>query len=357
MPTHAATGPNSRDEHLMARIAGAIWALIGALALSATFEPMRVAGTDVTAMRALGLGAAFVAAALLLLPERRRTGRLLDFVVAVTVLYIGALAYAGGPQREDLMLPLIFVVLLSAYFFSWPKSIAHLGLTQAMFGGYLLLVENVDGSYVATLNVAITSIWALMSVLRRHQIEREARIRQAHDVLDAETGLLSPRGLDQALDAELSRADRHARPLSLIYLEVAGRELSAVGAEKSRRVATTLARTLLSRIRTEDRAARLDRFKFAVLAPETAESGASAMASNLSEQVRRRLLTHGYHHDSFSVAVGWADYEYDELPKEELMKSAEAALATAILANEGIPFPPDGDALPREPVTPLQGAS
>jgi diguanylate cyclase (GGDEF)-like protein len=356
MPMHAATGPTSGDEHLMARIAGAIWALIGALALLATIEPIRSAGTNITAMRALGLGAAVVAGTLLFLPEGRRTKRLFDFLVVVTVLYIGALAYAGGTEREDLMLPVVFVVVLSAYFFPWQRSLVHLGLTEAMMGGYLLLAESVDGNYIASLNVAITSVWALALVLRRNQIDRESRIRATHDVLDAQTGLLSPRGLDQALDAELSRAVRHARPLSLIYLEVYGPDLLAIGVEKRRRVATTLARTLLSRIRTEDRVARLDHFKFAVLAPETGESGAAAISNDLSEQVRRRMLTLGYHLDSFSVAVGWADYQYDELPKEELMKSADASLAAAILANEGISFPPDVDTLRPEALTPFQGA-
>jgi len=341
----------------MARIVGAIWALTGTLALLATIEPMHAAGTNVTAMRVLGLGAALIAGVLLFLPESPRGKRPFELLIGVTVLYIGAIVYAGGAEREDLMLPLIFVVVLSAYFFPWQTSALHLGLTEAMIGAYLLFADKVDGNYVATLNVAITCVWVLALVLRRDQIERESRIRAKHDILDSETGLLSPRGFDQALDAELSRAARHARPLSLMYLEADGQELSAAGLEKGRRVATTLARTLVSRIRTEDRAARLDRFKFAVLAPETGETGASAMASDLSEQIRRRLVSLGYHDDSFSVSVGWVDYQYDELPKEEFMKAADAALAAAIFANEGIPFPPDVDRIRPEALTHVTGAS
>jgi GGDEF domain-containing protein len=293
------------------------------------------------AMRVLGLGAAFIAGALLFVPDSSRGRHRFELLLITTILYIGALAYAGGGRREDLMLPLIFVVVLSAYFFPWRRSAVHLGLTEVVIGAYLLLAERVDGNHLATLNVALTSVWVLTLVLRRDQDERESRIRAKHDVLDAETGLLSPRGLDQALDAELSRAARHVRPLSLIYLEASGRELSDAAPERSRRIATTLARTLVSRIRAEDRAARLERFKFAVLAPETGESGASAMAGDLSEQMRRRLVSLGYQHDSVSVAAGWVDYQYDELPREEFKKSAETALAAAILANEGIPFPSD----------------
>jgi GGDEF domain-containing protein len=356
MAKSAATGLKHGDEHLMARIVGAIWALIGGLALFAAIEPTRATGTNVTATAALGLGAILVGSGLLLLPERRRTRGLCELLLTGAVLYMGALAYAGGDRREDLVLPLVFMVVLSAYFFSWRRSLAHLVLIQAMIGGHVLASEGVDGNYRASLDVALTGIWAMTLVLRRHQSEREGRIRAAYDVLDSETGLLSPSGLDQALDAELSRAARHARPLALIYLEVESRELSTIPVEKSRRAATTLARTVVSRIRTEDRAARLDHFKFAVLAVETGESGACAMAEELSEEVRRRLQAIGYHPDNFSVAAGWADYQYDELPKEELMKSADGALAAAILANEGISFPAEGDPLRPERLTPVRGA-
>lgn len=356
MPRHAAIGLPLGDEPILARISGAIWALMGALALLATIGPIHAAGTNVTVMRALGLGAAAVAGALFLLDERRRTDRLFDLVVVVTVVYIGALAYAGGREREDLLLPLIFVAVLSAYFFPWQRSVVHLGMTAAVMGTYLLVAEGLDGNYIVTLSVAIPCVWAMALVMRHNQMERESRIRAAHDVLDSQTGLLSVRGLDQALDAELSRAARHAQPLALLYFEVYGSELASAGKEKSRRVSTTLARTLLGRIRTEDRAARLDRFKYAVLAPETGESGAASIADDVTDQIRKRMLTLGYHQESFSVASGWADCQYDEVPKGELMRNAEAALAAAILGNEGISFPADARVLGSQTLTPLQGA-
>jgi diguanylate cyclase (GGDEF)-like protein len=245
-------------------------------------------------------------------------------------------------------------VVFSAYFFPWRRSVAHLVLVAGLVGSRLAVVDGVDPNDVATFAVATISVWAAVVFLSMKQTERETHLRQSTDLLDPETGLLSPRGLDQALEAELSRAIRHARPLSLIFLEVSGSSLEATEGIESRRLTTTLARAVLSRIRTEDNAARLDRFKFAVLAPETGDNGASAMAKSLSEQVRKRLVSLGYQNSSFSVAVGWADYQYDELPRQELFKHADTSLAAAILANEGITFPPM-ETLARETVPELPG--
>ena len=96
MAKTAATGPDLRDEHLLARIACAVWALIAVLALPASIEPMRTAGTNVAATAALGIGAAVVAGAMLLMPQRRRTKGLCELILVAAVFYSGALAYAAG---------------------------------------------------------------------------------------------------------------------------------------------------------------------------------------------------------------------------------------------------------------------
>src|SRR5207247_7490889 len=101
-------------------------------------------------------------------------------------------------------------------------------------------------------------VWVLVSLLQRNLVDREARLR-VQEVYDAETGIFSVNGLNQKLDVELARATRHARPLSLVNLEVTGPEFADSDADTIRRVAIAIARSLIGGIRAGDRVARLAR--------------------------------------------------------------------------------------------------
>jgi GGDEF domain-containing protein len=122
--------------------------------------------------------------------------------------------------------------------------------------------------------------------------------------------------------------------------------------ETSARLATTVARALVGRIRVEDHAARIGPLKFAVVAVETTEG--ETVANALKEQIRKRLLGIGYENDSFRIAIGWATYQYEDLSKAQLLARAEQSLAgpaqvetvTAPGAPSAIP------ALVGEPATP-----
>ena len=340
--TTATTPLPLEERQLVARTAAAVWASIGVVGLVATIGPLGSSTEHVDEMRLLGGAAGVMAAALLLLPTRMLATKLLTALPALMTLCVGALAYAGGAARGDLTILLTFVVVFSAYFFSHKASVAHIGLIALVLVSRLFLVTE-DGGRVETIRFAIllpalVTVWGLVSILRKNLMDREARLR-AQEVYDPETGVFSTNGLDQVLDAELARATRHARPLSLVNLEVSGAEFGDADDETVRRVATAIARALVGRIRAEDRAARLGDLRFGVIAIETGESGAAVLARSLAEQVRKRLLSLGYDGGSFTVAVGWADFQHVAGSKHQLYDSAGASLASAVPADEGISIP------------------
>jgi diguanylate cyclase (GGDEF)-like protein len=159
----------------------------------------------------------------------------------------------------------------------------------------------------------------------------------AYNDHDPETGLLSAEGLARVIDIELSRAARHELPLSLVLLEISGPLGHNGGQERSSAVAAKVARVIERRIRKEDWAARIGRLKFAVVAVETNDS--AALASNLEEQVRIALIGPGEDGADLSVTVGAVDCQYDEVSRDELIKLADKALATAMMSGGGFPFP------------------
>jgi diguanylate cyclase (GGDEF)-like protein len=351
---------STRSEVPKRKLVAAIWAGVGSFALLVTFEPVREAGTRVTETRGLGILAAVIAALLLVAPARDIADRTIGFMIALVTVEIGALSLVGGSHRGDYLLLYLFPLVFCASFFSLRASAAHLGLVLAFVGAWLGFVDGVHTSDLNALSTvalipSLVAVWALVVVLDAERGGGAGRL--AHGVRDAETGLLSAGGFDLELDAELSRAARHARPLAVILIDVLGAAPAEADEEEVRRLAKTVARTVHGRIRGEDRAARLASLKFAVLAPETNDTGAAAIAQGVSEQIRKRLLGLGYSGASFFVAVGWADYQYDEVSKTDLMSRADAALAAATLRRERAAAPV-GAAVPVGPaVTPLRQQS
>jgi diguanylate cyclase (GGDEF)-like protein len=155
---------------------------------------------------------------------------------------------------------------------------------------------------------------------------------------DPETGLLTEAALERVLDGELSRAARHELPISVVLLEISGHLQHNGERESASTVARKVADVIESRIRKEDRAARLDRLKFAVIAVETADS--AAIANDLAEHVRKSLLSNGNaSSDDLTVAVGAVDCQFDELSRENLLEAAERALAKAMLEGHRVSLP------------------
>ncbi|KKL13361.1 hypothetical protein LCGC14_2526540, partial [marine sediment metagenome] len=201
---------------------------------------------------------------------------------------------------------------------------------------------------------ALVIVAGLVSMLRGRIDERDARLR-LQEMHDPMSGLLSGQGLGSVLDSELSRAARHARPLSVVALEVSGSAFENIDEQARFRLTTTVARALLTRIRAEDWAARLRGWRFAVIASETAGDGAVVVARGLVDQVRKRLVTLGYDSGSFSIAVGWADYPRNGQSPAQLLARAEKALSEPQGAEEGLtlnagqePKLPPGAATPRD---------
>jgi GGDEF domain-containing protein len=147
---------------------------------------------------------------------------------------------------------------------------------------------------------------------------------------DPETGFLDAAGLEEVLDAELSRAARHELPIALVMLEVSAGRSRMSGVELSR-TAQAVANAIEGRIRGEDHAARLGPLRFAVLAVETPDS--ETVATDLAAHVRHALGVTLENGSALSVATGAIDCQFDELSRQELLREAENSLAAAILAS------------------------
>jgi GGDEF domain-containing protein len=325
------------ERRAIGRISAAIWAAIAFFGALATVQPLRFPGTHVAGMRLVVLSAVTIAAVSLALPWKRMPRGLLNVVLVLMSLHISALAYASGAIHSDIVMVFTLVIALAASFLPVRTGAAEIVLIAILLTAGLVLVAQ-DNAQIEALRA--TLLFAVLVVLCGLVLILRAAVGERADQLREQafhSGLIDSRELTRLLDREVSRAARHARPLTLVVMDVSGRVVDGSERVQASRLVTILARSILGRIRVEDTAAHLGRLRFAVVAPETTAAGAASIAETIADVVRRRLVTLGYESESFQIAVGWADYPHHAQSRTELLEATLADLKTSVLRNETAP--------------------
>ncbi|MEE8277448.1 MAG: diguanylate cyclase, partial [Thermoanaerobaculia bacterium] len=153
---------------------------------------------------------------------------------------------------------------------------------------------------------------------------------QAFAYLDDLTGLRNYRYLNEALEQEIDRSDRHDGALSLVMIDVddfkqyndrnghgAGNEALAV-----------IGRILAESVRDIDTAARYGGEEFVVVMPSSPKTGAQLAA----ERIRRAIEGHRFPHEEgqpggrLTVSVGVATYPGDAVNAADLIRRSDRAM-------------------------------
>jgi diguanylate cyclase (GGDEF)-like protein len=147
---------------------------------------------------------------------------------------------------------------------------------------------------------------------------------------DGLTGLCTRLHFDALLETELLRARRHARPLSLLTLEVD--DLSGVSDRYGRLAGDAVLRGLASllrkRLRPQDVLARCGAETLGVLLPETPLPGAVQIAEALRRLVATSVFAAGRRELRVTISTGAASLT-DQTRPDELYAASAAALRTA----------------------------
>lgn len=151
-------------------------------------------------------------------------------------------------------------------------------------------------------------------------------------ITDKLTGLRNRRMFDQRLAEEIAYAERQAKPLSLLMLDIDGfKHVNDVhGHVAGDKVLQALGHTLSGQLWKVDLAARYGGEEFAVILPQTDASA----AANVAERIRRSIaetaipLPDG-HKIGVTVSVGIACFPECGETSESLVEHADQALYTA----------------------------
>jgi diguanylate cyclase (GGDEF)-like protein len=213
--------------------------------------------------------------------------------------------------------------------FAFPAMLAR---DQSTYSFYLNQSVRALVGIVLLFTVYLIYQQTLLMRMRRQladQIESLAKVESlASEVfklaaLDQLTGLYNRRSGEQRLEQEMSRAQRHGRPLTLLLLDVDGLKLinDAHGHAAGDLTLRTFADRLQRAIRGSDLAVRLGGDEFMVLLPECRAEEVRHVLSRLdgleieynSQKIRCRF------------SCGWTDYRAGET-LQELLKRADEAL-------------------------------
>src|SRR5271168_5340191 len=197
---------------------------------------------------------------------------------------------------------------------TWGTGHAFGPFSRESLNASLLLLQ----AFIAIM--AITTL-ALAAEVTEHG-RADERVRQLA-VTDPLTGLANYRRLLDALDLEIKRSERTARPFSILLLDMDGLKIinDAYGHLVGSRALCRLANTLLIHCREIDTAARYGGDEFVLVLPETELEAALQVAQRISE----RLKNDG-ELPKLSVSTGAAVYPADGASLDELLSAADHAL-------------------------------
>ncbi len=230
----------------------------------------------------------------------------------------------------------------------WSSAVAvtlllTLGIASFAFPG---LLTQVDAAYAFHLNQAVRGLVGLVllfnvyTIYQQTQIHRmqrelteqistldkmEARTEEVYKMamLDPLTGLYNRRSGEQRLAEEVSRSQRHGRPLTVVSLDL--NRLKDINDKFGHPAGDELIKYFAGRvgraIRGSDLAIRLGGDEFLLLLPECKPEDVQVVLGRLSG-VKMDLNGESI---SVTFSAGWTNYIPGETP-EELLKRADAAL-------------------------------
>ena len=176
--------------------------------------------------------------------------------------------------------------------------------------------------------------FALAPLLFIHRLQRLPALEE-EAARDAKTGLLNMRCFERELERLWTRGEEHARPLSLLVIDLDHlREINnRFGHLAGDAVIRSVARLIEGELRPVDRAARFGGEEFVVAIPEIAPEDAVAVAARLREAVASSL----FHADDppftsrATVSIGVAHAPADATTPRDLLHAADLAVLQAKL--------------------------
>ena len=178
-----------------------------------------------------------------------------------------------------------------------------------------------------------TQLQQALSQIEQQQVAAETLRRETQDqaLRDSVTGLYQRSHFDDQLRREVDLSSREHREFALvsIALDPLSNTARALGPDARIRIFEALGRLLRGNTRAMDASCRLDEDRFAVLLSGVGLATAHSRMEGLRRQCATQIVVQDGSDFGFTVSMGVASFPHTAHTEEELMQSADAALAEA----------------------------
>ena len=143
--------------------------------------------------------------------------------------------------------------------------------------------------------------------------------------VDPLTGLYNRRSFSEVAGAEIERAKRYGRPLSLAFIDLDNFKTvnDTFGHEMGDEVLTTMAGVFRDELRSTDIVGRFGGDEFAIMLPEAGAAASMAAMSKLKDGVASAMSGRGW---PVTMSLGLVTYEAAPPDLEEIVKEADALM-------------------------------
>ena len=222
-------------------------------------------------------------------PQRSRLGALASCVAILLVM-------AGVDYVIGYEIPLTVIYLVPVFLATWNVG-RSAGITLAIASAIL----SVGGDALAgapyssrLIPWVILLLWATLFtvfVLVLTQLKRGLKREQELARIDALTTVANRRHFVELASAELSRAKRHGRPMTVAYMDLDNFKQvnDRLGHDMGDELLRTVATAMRSRLRVTDSIGRMGGDEFAICLPETGAPAGEKVLSELRRQVLEAL--------------------------------------------------------------------
>lgn len=224
------------------------------------------------------------------------------------VFYGPAAVFNGRAETADVALPTGHWQVAGQPKGGWHSAPAYGAITRT-----LIIVS-----------IILTSVLAY--VIRRRGLAMEHLATR-----DQLTGAWRRHTFTERAEAELKRAARYGRPLSLLWFDLDHfkRVNDNWGHATGDSALRSVVRRVMETLRPSDILSRVGGEEFAVLCPETDLEQAAALAERLRESVARLRMRFGNTEESLTVSVGVVDFKESRKTLTAMMSAADQALYRA----------------------------